>query len=628
MITKFKTIVICFLLGFTAVGQEVKDKVLLKIDGEPIYQSEFIRLFGKNKNLELVDEKQSLKEDVKLFVDYKLKLIEAKDLKLDTIKAYKKEVSKYRNQLVLPYLSDNSVTDGLLKEAYERSLKEIRASHILIQVQKNTIDTLKAYTKITKLRNQIIAGADFSEIAKTNSEDPSAKKNKGDLGYFSVFRMVSSFENVAYKTPKGKVSSIFRSEFGYHIIKVVDVRESLGEVEAAHIMIRDTTSSGKKTIDKVYYEIIKEGNFEELAKKHSDDRRTALNGGKLPKFTMGALPPPFGEVSFALSDKNMYSKPFRTAYGWHIVKFIKRYPVGSFKDCEKDLLRKLKKDSRSKNLGNPVVDRLRKEYNIKVNEIAKNDFNDSKKIALIDSLNSWLLVIEKDTLKQKDFMNYNMNRRDKKVMDNFKPFVDEEILAYYKKHLEESNVEFKNLFQEYRNGLLLFDLMKLKIWDAAQNDTLGLQKYFNKNYKKYSTKASVNAIVISTKRKEEVASIELLVKGTKSTDSIKRVLELKEDVLVKSGDFEKSATVFPKGVIFEKGTTKTYKEKGYFFIVRIIKEKAPIQLGYADVRGTVISDYQNYIQDEWMQELREKHKVKVYKSRLKKIKKEINLYSE
>lgn len=617
-----------FVLGTSLFAQKKDDKVLLKIDGNPVYQSEFKRLFGKNKNLKIDGQEPSLEEDLQLFVDYKLKLIAAKDLQLDTMPEYQKEVTRYRNQLALPYLNDNTLIDSLVEESYQRILKEIRASHILIKLSEHATDTVKAYEKIKDLRNQIVNGADFATIAKKYSEDPSAKRNSGDLGYFSAFRMVYSFENAAYNTPEGEVSEIFRSRFGYHILKVDDVRESQGEIEVAHIMIRDTTATGKQTIDKVLNEVKEGGDFFELAKKYSDDRRSANNGGKLSKFGRGALPPPFGEVSFSLSKENEYSEPFKTAYGWHIVRFIKRYPVGSFEDMKEELLQKTKKDGRAKTLANPVVIRLKKEYAIEVNEEAKMAFKDVQMGVVKDSLSDWLVTIEKDTLTQEDFAAYIKNRRDRKALDVFDAFVDEEILSYYKAHLEETNEEFKYLFQEYKNGLLLFDLMKLKIWDAAQNDSIGLHNYYEQHLSDYVKPETFKSIVVSTKNEAEAVSLQDYIGKTTSIDTIQQAMVAKEDVLFKTGDFKADDAIFPENVDLTPETTNSYKDDGYHVIVKIVSTEPAVQQAFDDVKGRVISDFQNQIQEDWLEELRGQHKVKFYKRTVKKLKKEMEIYSE
>lgn len=627
MLKKIKLISFFMLLSLVTFAQKNKDNVLLKIDKKPVYESEFIRLFGKNKNLKIAGETPSVYDDIQLFIDYKLKLIEAKELQMDTATSYIKEVARYRNQLVLPYLNDDSLIDSLVKEAYQRSLKEVKARHILIKVAADSKDTVAAYQKISKLRAQVLAGENFTELAKKNSDDPSAKVNGGDLGFFSVFKMVYPFENAAFHTAKGEVSEVFRSQFGYHILQVDDIRDSMGEVEVAHIMIRDTTSVGTSTIDKVYREILSGGDFEALAKKYSDDRRSATNGGKMSKFTIGAVPVPFGEVSFSLSESNEYSTPFKTAYGWHIVRFIKHYPVGSFEDSKEKLLDKTKRDSRSKTLSNPVVLRLKNEYTIEVNEEAKKAF-ENPKFNPTDSLNSWLVKIENDTLTQIDFSKYTKNRRDKQRIAIFDAFLDSEILEYYKEHLEETDEDFKNLFEEYRNGLLLFDLMKVKIWDAAQNDSIGIKNFYDTHINDYKKPETYTSIIVSTKDKNEATSLFTYMNKEASIDSIQAKLESNKNVLVKSGDFEKDNSIFPKGVKLEENTTSSYEEDGYSVIVKITSKEASFIQEFEDVKGKVISDFQNEIQENWMQDLRAKHKVKIYKRRVKKAASKMEIYSE
>lgn len=627
MIKDIKTIAFFLLLSSILVAQKSKDKVLLKIDNTKVYTSEFIRLFGKNKSLKIQGETLKINDDIRLFVDYKLKLIEARDLQMDTIPLHIEEVARYRNQLVLPYLNDDSLIDSLVKEVYDRSLIEIRASHILVLVDKNATDTIAAYKKIIAIRNSILEGADFDKVAAEKSEDPSAKKNAGDLGFFSVFRMVFPFENAAYKTPIGDVSEVFRTQFGYHFLKVTDSRKSLGKMEIAHIMIKDTTSTGASTIHKVYKELIDNGNFEELARKYSDDKRSSSKGGKLNRFSIGDLPVPFGEISFALTEQDIYSKPFKTVYGWHIVKYINHYPIGSFEEVKKDLLQKTKKDGRSKTLSNPVVLRLKKEYTISVNEEAKKEF-ENPKFSVKDSLDTWLIVIEKDTLTQKDFSNYISIRRDRTALQNFDPYLDKEVLEYYKVHLEETDEDFKNLFQEYKNGLLLFDLMKEKIWDAAQNDSIGLQKFYELHKDEYVKPETFKVVVVSSKNMKDEIQLKEFISKSDSIAVVEVKVESLENVLLKSGDFEKNNSIFPENVDLTTGITSVYQENGYSIIVKVFSKQDAIQQEFKEIKGKVISDYQNDIQETWLSELRAKHKIKVYKRRVKKLASEMEMYSE
>jgi peptidyl-prolyl cis-trans isomerase SurA len=618
-----KTILLCtvLLLNTFVNAQKTKDKVLLKIDDTPVYLSEFVDLFRKNKELtSKVYDKESVKNDFELFVDYKLKLLEAKELKMDTTSAYKKEVSKYREQLVLPYMTDDKYIDSLTLQAFERSKKEIRASHILIRIGGKSQDTLKAYQKISEIREEILNGADFEVSAKKYSEDPSAQSNGGDLNYFSVFRMVSPFEDAAFETQKGKVSEVFRTQFGYHILKVVDVRNSNGKIEVAHIMNRDTSEKGKKALEKVYAEIQKGTDFGTLAKKYSDDKRSSVDGGKLPKFSMGALPPPFDAVSFSLSEEKLYSKPFRTQYGWHIVKFIQRFPIGDFASSKETLKRRVQSDARSRNLANPVTERLKKEYKIAVN----NEVIKSMASKKVDTLDPWILKVQDEVFNQSDFTVYAAKKVKQEPRDIFEDFVDDKILTHYKVHLEDSNKEFKNIFEEYKNGLLLFDLMKEKIWDVAQKDTLGLQRFYNLNFENYRKQDSVSAIVVSAKDPKILKEVKSYLLKQNTTDSIRNYLENKKGVLVKIGDFEKTAAIFPKETTFVPNTIEMYKEKDFTTLVKVLKVEKGILPLFLDVKGKVSNDFQEDTNNKWLKYLREKHKIKVYKARLRTAKKLLN----
>jgi len=154
-----------------------KQTVLFSIDTTPFYTQEFLENYNKNTAL-VSDAENSLDDYLKLFINYKLKVKEARDLKLDTFPSYINELQDYKNRLIQPYLKDKKITDKLVSEAYDRLQKEINASHILLFLKPDATpkDTLAAYSKLIEARKLIVNGASFSEVAKQYSEDPSATK--------------------------------------------------------------------------------------------------------------------------------------------------------------------------------------------------------------------------------------------------------------------------------------------------------------------------------------------------------------------------------------------------------------------------------------------------------------------
>ncbi|QOD61799.1 peptidylprolyl isomerase [Polaribacter haliotis] len=494
--------IIFLLLTLTTLGQD-KSKTLLTIDGEKITIEDFKRVY--EKNLDAIDNEESkdVTKNLELFINYKLKVKEAYQIKLDTLPSYKREIETYRNQLSAPYLQDTTFIEDLVKELYVRTKNEVKAKHILVRIPKDATpkDTLIAYQKITDIRNRIINGEDFEEVAFVASEDNSAKDdpksgrkgNKGNLGYFSAFDMVSEFEDSAYKTKVGEVSEPFRTQFGYHILKVDAKRPSLGEIQVAHILVSDTTAIGKKKIDELYAKLQNNGNFEELVKQYSDDGNTKQSGGKLRKFRKGKMLKPIEDAGFSLKNVGEYAVPVKTRFGWHIIKLVGKYPVKPFNELKNELTNKIKRSSRMQLSEIAVINKLKATYSIKENEEAKKIL-DRKNIRAIpkDSLQNVILKINDKELTQESFINFIRNRRHKPVYLLFDMFKNDEILSYYKENLVNTEPEYAYTLKEYEDGLLLFELMQQKIWNASSKDTLGLKNYFEANRNKYPSKELKN----------------------------------------------------------------------------------------------------------------------------------------
>ncbi len=484
-----KTFLLFLLLAVTTTIYSQKDtKTLVSIDGKKITVKEFKEVYEKNLSLLEDSGEKELEKNLDLFINYRLKVKEAYQLKLDTLKSYQREIASYKNQLYAPYLKDQDVLDSITRQAYERSKLEIKGSHILVRLAKdaNPKDTLKAFEKITNARNRILKGESFEKVAKELSEDRSVLKNGGDLGYFSAFKMVKEFEDAGFSTKKGEVSMPFKTRFGYHIIKVFDKRPSQGERKVAHILITGDKKKGKEKIDSVY-KVIQEGaKFEDIAKKVSNDTSSKRKGGVLPRFGSGRMIPAFEKVAFSLENKEDVSKPFQTRFGWHIIKLLDVYPILSYEKSEEELKQKLKKSGRYSLSRKAMIQKLKRKYTIKENETAKSFFT-NKQIRSFgkDSTQAMLFSINDKVYKQSDFVSYLKNRRHRSVAQLYSMFFDEKVLDFYKENLVNEEPKFAKTLKEYEEGLLLFELMQKKVWEKS-TDSLSLANFYKlkkNNYK-------------------------------------------------------------------------------------------------------------------------------------------------
>ncbi len=493
-----KSILILVLCVSISTFSQKRDKVLLTIDGEKIRVSEFKGVYEKNLDIIKDNALKKVKKNLDLFIDFKLKVKEAYRLNLDTLPSFKKEINSYKNQLSALYLQDTVKIHQLVKDAYFRTKNEVKAKHIMIRVPKESSskDTLEYYNKILEIRDRALKGEDFETLASEFSDDFSARNdpktgrigNGGNLGYFTAFRMLFPFEEVAFSTEVGKISLPFKTKFGYHIIKVDDIRKSKGKIQAAHILVKDTTSTGKRKIDEVYSKLLANEDFKKLAKEYSEDQNSSKNGGNLGKFNPELMPKTFKEACYSLTQINSFSKPFKTRFGWHIVKLLQKHPVKPFAEMKKELEERVKNSDRIKMSKKAVVNKLKKSYNIKEHEEAKNIL-DRKDIFSIskDSLQSSILSINKKNFTQEEFINYAKGRKHLglTIFDIYNKFIEDEIINYYRENLENEEPEYARTIKEYKEGLLIFEFMQQKVWNKSIKDSIGLKQYFEKNISKY-----------------------------------------------------------------------------------------------------------------------------------------------
>ena len=505
--------------------QTAPEPNILTIGNENIPTKDFAYVYDKN-NGKSADAytKASLDEYLKLYTKFKLRVIEAESLGLDTTQSFKLELAGYQKQLAQPYLTEKGVTDMLVKQAYDRMKEEIRASHILIlcTLEADPKDTLIAYNKLIALRDRTNKGEDFGQLASQFSEDPSAKTNKGDLGYFTALAMVYEFEEAAYSTNVGSVSKPVRTKFGYHLLKVVDRRPSQGQIHVSHIMARysegmskEDSIGAKNKIDGIYKELQEGNDWNVLCSEFSDDVSSKAKGGELQWFSTGKMIPTFENAAFTLTTPGQYTTPVLSPYGWHVIKLIERKPLGTFEELEPSIRAKVTKDSRSDLNKKMLIARLKKD-----NEFTENTKGVEYAISKADSsliIGNWsfkqsekhnivLFTINKEKHTAENFFAYVFENQ--QAVKNISPsvymrnilytnYVNESLISFEEAHLADKYLDYKMLSKEYHDGILLFQMMEDKVWNKASTDTVGLKNFYNQNKAKYAWGDRAHAYILS-----------------------------------------------------------------------------------------------------------------------------------
>ena len=639
--------ILSIFLSLTLIGQN--DKTLLVIENQKVPVSEFLDIYTKNnKNVDY--SKASIDEYLDLFINYKLKLMEIQRLRLDTQKNFINEFQKYRDQLAQSYLIDKNTVDKLLNEAYNRIQNDVRVSHILVKLSPyaNPKDTLKAYNKALEIRKKLLNGADFAKLAIEMSDDNSARDqntadgrlipgNGGDLGYFNVFNMLYDFETAAYNLNVGDISLPVRTPVGYHIIKLTEKHPAIYRFKIAHILLMyppNATTQDKESIkakaDSIYKEILSGADFAELANLHSEDKGSANKGGELPWLTPFRLVPSFVQPIYNHKPGD-YIPPVETFYGWHIIKLIDKQSPPDFASVKQELLTKLYKDSRYLLAQKKIADSLKQIYKIQYDKkllvnIAKSINKDSLvkrsfKESQVPNLDHILVKIDDHSIYIKDFATYIKknqslftNTDDIQIFVNkmFDNFLNDKILEIEKENLEKKNPKFAAQINDYKEGILIFNLMDQNVWSKAMQDTAGLKAYYETIKNKYLTDEKAKIGIFKTNDAKIAQKVQKTLqkniqKSQLNPNLILSKINKKNNVVSYDSMIIETKKLADIGLEKTVNTILSKENNNSYEIYWLQSIIAPQPKSLDEVRGLVISEYQTYLEKQWINELRSRY---------------------
>jgi peptidyl-prolyl cis-trans isomerase SurA len=651
---KIRSSLILFVLLLPAFcqAQDLNRKILMTVGNNKVEAGEFIRMYKKSlepgKALDVNDYLQQ-------YIIFKLKVSDAIKEGYDTTRAFRNELKGYRSQLAQDYLTDTLAKEKLLKKAYQRSLIEINAWHILIALPADASpeDTLKAWKKAVDIRERIQKGESFEQVARGTSDDPSVKVNGGNLGYFTVFQMIMPFEDAAYSMKKGEISEPVRTPYGYHIIKVADIRPSKGKILVAHIMKavppgtdEEKAKLAEEEIDTIYNKLRKGASFADLARKYSDHKASAVKGGELNWFGAGEIISDFSEAAFSISDTGEYTRPVRTVYGWHIIKLLGRKEPGSYKDSKSYLESKINKSYLNSLSKKAFIENLKKEYNFMINKTAYNWFIINTDTLIIQGKKKYdrsnipetdLYSFADQHFKTDEFADYIERRGSIKSTKDSVAFINhsieenayENILAYENSILEKKYPEFRYLMNEFHDGILLFDVSEKKVWNRVTNDSLGLQQFYNDHKNNYLTREGIEAEIYTLKSPEKQKELLSAYKKYSKKKDPDKLLSEKFNrnndtlLLIENGKWYKGDDSELDRLNWVTGS-QSFSRKGYPAIILINKILVPEPEEFDKIKGKIMTDYQDFLETEWRRQLKENYPVLIDNSVLDEVRKKLN----
>ena len=628
---------------FLALAQEKKE-VLVVVGTISVDKEEFLQLMSKERQGEspaISLTRKEFEENFESFLTYKLKVIEAESIKLDQLEEFNLEFSSVKESLIAPYLIKNSIEAGEVKKVYARLQEIVRAKHILFQFPPNPKkeDSLAVLQMALKVKAELENGADFGALALNYSDDPSAKMNKGDLGYFTGLQMVQQFEEAAYTLPVGSISDPILTDFGYHIIQVSSRQANPGEVQVSHILVRfdsenpSQEENARRRISDIYAEIQKENTiWEEIVQAYSEDPATKSAGGLLPWFGVGTMIPEFEMAGFSLTEIGEVSPPIKTAYGYHILRLEGKRGLEPYEEVEQSIRSKILRNSKTGMIESQVIAIQKSRYGFQENEVGISTVAGGVNATDIISFgtavqekklgNTELFKANNSSYTVKDLVNF-MQSKEATPKGNgtfFELWLDKFTEATLAKteevDLEKNNKDYQMLLKEYRDGILLFSLTNQEVWQKGLNDSVGQQAFFEKNSQNYQWKARVQAYLtkVNDASKLENARKYLQNKGF-DTDSFAAFEadyrnNYPDAYATESGTFEYEA----HPILSKVDLNKQYQElviDGTSYVLVVGKVYPPGPRKFEEARGLIIRDYQEFLNQALTKRLKEKYPIQV-----------------
>lgn len=624
----------------SAAAAKNNDPVVMTINGKDVRQSEFEYLYKKNNLQQL--QPQTVDEYVDMFVVYKLKVADAEAAGIDTTSTFRKEFEGYCAELARPYFRDSLVETRLVNEAYARMATSRLVSHIMLPLG-TTIEEREANrNRLDSIRGLVLNGADFGEMAIKYSSDRSALRNKGSMGYINVNSYPYPFEYAAYATPVGEVSEVFEdAPYGFHIVKVMDEKTNPGKVEARHIlkltqgMSEEEAGLQKARIDSIYSLLKSGGDFDAIARAESEDPGSAANGGRLPLFGPNEMVPEFEEAAFSLNDGEI-SAPFATAYGYHIVQTLSHKGIGTLEEERASIMAAISRDMRSSMPETERLNQLKRQYRAvvspegleSVKAVIKKHETSAAALAALASSNITVGSIGETKIAASEVIAsipQNLMDHSKDAFTTFSEgttqLLNTRTIEHARKQLAVEDADYRNLINEYRDGILLFEISNNNVWERSTKDSEGLEAYFKANRDKYTWDMPryKGYVIFSTSDSIASDAKQYLANNKVETDSLVKTLRGRygrnikiERVIAAKGD---NPVIDHIAFNAERPKASGKWIEWFAYQGRIID--APEEA--ADVRGAVATDYQQQLERNWVTDLRNKYSVKLNKKALKKI---------
>lgn len=558
---KYLVISIILVLINTSCATKHSEIILSDFNVDKVKMAEFESNYAKNSGgyeTAKADSIDKYENFLDLYTVYRMKLRDAFVRGYYNDEDLNNELNDYKQKVGVSYVEEKNIVSPGMQRFYDQRGEEVRVSHIMVRIDTSQSD---AEAKAQAILDSIKNGAGFEDMAVKHSDDKFSKNQGGDIYWFTAGQIIAPFEVAAYNCPIGEVyPEVVKTKFGYHIVKVTNRQKRKYKIRASHILIKTErdgevdSNYARNIVTRLVEMLENDAPFDSLAMKHSEDNSNASKGGDLGYFERRQMVQPFDEAVFNLEIGEI-SRVVKTRFGFHIIKLtdIKEYPPF---EGEIENIRDIYKKSRYQYDYDQYINKITTEFNLTVNEKIVEQFfsadsimewtNDYKENDTFKKLKNEEIIKYNKTSKNVDslfaFMirqNKNQNKAFTKDILNtaIKGYSEELLLSAKAGQLADTNPEFAQLMNDYRNGIYIFKLQEDEVWNKIKIDSTKLRKLYEETKDNYKTKDQIGFSEIYSYNKKESDSVYTLLENGANFDSLATVFTKRSAYKNKAGNY-------------------------------------------------------------------------------------------
>ncbi len=661
----FFCIISFFILNYNLFSDVTKE-VVAEVGAEKITVAELQRAYEKNLGKDelplLKKSKSEFDRFLNMYIDYKLKVIDAKDKGFLKDPEVMKEVQSNKQLIAKSFYLDKVFEEPRIKQILEKRKIEFRFAYIIIPYQDEAglgESRKNAYNAMEKIKS----GEDFGSVAKIYSKDlKSAEKGGVVQSWVTGGQLQNQLEDPLLKLKPGEINpEIVETNYGFFILKLIE-KEERKRHKGGHLLIQYNGSTKEDTLkayekmEKILKEFKSGKEFETLAKIYSDDVSTKDSGGRFTHWYSRAtgfenngtpLVKPF-EDAFSKLNIGEVSDIVKTEYGLHLIKKYDTQPLDDEFETKKvkEVFKKAyyKKelqaftDSLSKLYGFQIFDNVRDEFQKYIDTLKTNIGTNWADSVPKELYSKKLFTFNDNLYSLEDFINVSNNEKqmkgfllsDEGIYLAIMKMIEDDMFNIATKDLEKIYPEFALISEEFLNGSILFKAEEIEVWQKNKLDSTIAKAYYDSTKSNYKTnwqyevyeifqfsEKNINSSLEKLNSGEdfiELASIETQREGFREKSGYRGIIDSDKDPIAKK--------INPDEIKENQVYGPIELDRGYS-LIKCIKKIPPRVMTFEEafpmISPKALEISQNNLKEKWLQKVKQKHKVKINENVINKI---------